>query len=798
MKYVGKRVPMMTNRKLAMGRGTFTADVKLPKLCWLALLRSPYANARLVSIDVTKAKAVPGVLDVVVGDEIAHAVGPTPMAADPVTFGGRSRPSYALAIDRVGFVGEAIAAVVAEDRYAAHRAVQEIGVEYDELPVVSDPEEALRPGSPRVEPDWPDNVLIQRDFVRGDADRAIRQADGVVRGRVKAQRYVPAPLEPRSFAASWDACEGFLTLWSSTQMPHTLRALLAMQFNLPETRIRVVQPNVGGGFGLKLPLAPEEVLVAYLSRKHGRAVRYVEERTEHLLAAGHCRETILEFEAGYRNDGRIAGLKVRVIADVGAQRYGTGWAQAFVTAYSLPTCYKVGDCRIEMTAVCTNKCGWMGYRAFGKEAAAFLMERVLDRIADATGVDRIQVRFRNFIPPEEFPYSQVSGAILDSGDYAGALEKLLALVRYEGFAREREEARREGRYLGLGIGLALTPEGCALPKSPILQGYDGTTVKVSPSGHVTILTGVTSPGCGNETGIAQIVADRLGVRLEDIRVVQGDTDTCPYGMGNYSSRSIMMGGSAALIAANDLRAKIFKVAAKALEVTPEDLEAEDGRVFVKGAPSRSLPLADVAKMIYFDAHGREACDVEPGLEVTRYYRIDNVYHQPETQGRFSSYPTWPYEAAAAVVDVDPATGIVRLVRYAIVHDCGTVVNPLLVDANLQGGIAQGVGGALYERLVYDEGGQLQTTTFMDYTLPTALEMPRNPEFRMGHQETPSPFTPMGVKGAGESGISAPLAAIPSAVEHALSHLKLELMETPITPDRLWKAIRKAEESSRGS
>lgn len=790
MKYVGKGLPSITNRKLATGRGTFTADVDLPGLCWMSVLRSVHAHAKIVSIDVSRARSIPGVIDVVTGEEMRE-IGPLPASADPGSYGGRSQKCYALAVERVGFVGEPIAAVLAEDRYAAHRALEEIEVEYETLPAVSDAEAALRPGAPLVEPSWPDNVLLRREFVRGDADRALASAHGVVRGRVRAHRYVPAPLEPRAFTASYDAYDQFLTLWASTQMPHTLRALMASQLSMPETNVRVIQPNVGGGFGLKGPVSSEEVLVSYLSRKHRRPVRYVEERTEHLLAAGHCRETLLEFEAGYAPDARLTGLKVRVIADVGAQRAGYGWAQSFVTAYTIPAAYKVDDCRVELLSVVTNKCPWTGYRAFGKEAAAFLMDRVLDRVADAAGVDRAEVRLRNFIPPEAFPYSQVSGAILDSGEYSVVMRKLLDLVDYESFAKEQADARAQGRYLGMGLSFALTPEGCALPKSPLLQGYDGTTVKIAPSGQVTVLTGVTSPGSGNETGIAQIVADRLGVRLEDIRVVQGDTDTCPYGMGNYSSRSLMMGGSAALIAANEIRGKLFNVAARALEVTPEDLDAEDGRVFVKGAPSRSIATGDIAKMVYFDAHGREACEVEPGLESTRYYRIDNVYHQPETQGRFSSYPTWPYEAAAVVVEVDPDTGIVRVLRYAAVHDCGTVVNPLLVDANLHGGIAQGIGAALFEQLVYDESGQLQTTTFMDYTLPTALEMPPSADFQLGHHETPSPFTPLGAKGAGESGISSPLGAIPSAVENAFSHLGLELMETPLTPNRVWRAIREA-------
>src|SRR5581483_11952709 len=477
MKYVGQSLPSITNPKLATGHGQFTADVDLPGMCWMAVLRSPYAHARIASIDTSAAKALPGVVAVVTGRDLVP-LGPIPATANPAAYGGKARDNWALAPDRVGFVGEAVAAVVAEDRYTAHAALQHIAVEWEELPVVHDAEEALRPGSPLVEPAWGDNVMLTRHFVTGDAARALGEADGVVRGRVKAHRYVAAPLEPRAFAASYDPYDDFLTFWASTQMPHTLRSLLAKQLGMPETNVRVIQPNVGGGFGLKGPLSPEEILVGWLAKTLGRPVRWVEERTEHFLAAGHSRETILDFEAGYRKDGRLSGLRVRVVADVGAPRATYGWAQSFVTAYSIPTGYKVPDCSIELFTVVTNKCPWTGYRAFGKEAASYLLERVMDRIADATGVDRIDVRLKNFIPPEEFPYAQVSGAILDSGNYAKAMRRVVEMVDMPAFRKEQAEARRQGRRLGVGFSFALTPEGCALPNSALLQGYDGTTVRI--------------------------------------------------------------------------------------------------------------------------------------------------------------------------------------------------------------------------------------------------------------------------------------------------------------------------------
>jgi carbon-monoxide dehydrogenase large subunit len=602
---------------------------------------------------------------------------------------------------------------------------------------------------------------------------------------VRAQRYVAAPMEPRASAASYDPYADQLTVWSSTQGPHPLRVYLSETLGMAERDIRVIQPHVGGGFGQKAPMFPEEVLVAYAARATGRPVKWVEERTEHFLAGGHAREERITFEAGYQRDGRVTALRVRIVADVGVAATFVGWAMAYVSAYCVPGPYKIDNCHIDLFIVVTNKCPWNGYRAFGKEAACFLLERLMDRVADATGLSRAAVRLRNFLAPEEFPYTQVSGAVLDSGNYAAAVQKVLEVAGAERFPAEQAEARQRGRHLGMGLAFELTPEGCALPNGHV-QGYDGTTVRVAPSGEVTVLTGVTSPGSGNETGIAQLVADALGARLQDIRVVQGDTDTCPFGLGNFSSRSVMIGGAAARLAALDIRAKMHQVAGRVLEVAPADLDAEDGRIFVKGAPTRGVTFREVASLVYRHAFGREASDIEPGLESTRYYRIGNVHHEPDAKGRISPYPTWPNGACIAVVEVDPETGVVKVLRYVMVHDAGFVVNPTLVDGNVLGAIAQGIGGALYENMVYDENGQLRTATFMDYTLPTAIEMP---PCTIAQQVTLSPFTLMGMKGAGESGIAAPLAAIASAIENAFPERSLQLMETPLMPSRVWHALR---------
>ncbi|MGD9763461.1 MAG: xanthine dehydrogenase family protein molybdopterin-binding subunit [Candidatus Binatia bacterium] len=785
MKYVGQRIPSLTNRVLVAGKGTFVGDVPLGNAATLVILRSPHARAAIRSIDVTGARQFPGVLAVLTGADVRAAMGPTPWTLDPAEVGGNSIPIYPLAHERVRYVGEPVAAVVAEDKYTAYRALEEIAVDYEPLPAVTDAVKALEPGSPLVEPAWGSNVLLDKAFTRGDFAAALARADGVVQGTVKAHRYAPVPLEPRAYAAAYDAFADELTVWSSTQMPHSLRQCIAQALRIRDTSIRVIQPHVGGGFGLKAAPFPEEILVAYISRTLQRSVRWIEERSEHLMAAGHAREETLSFTAGHRSDGKIIALDVRIVADIGAPAGYYGWAMSFVSAFCVPGAYQIDDCNVQLYSVVTNKCPWNGYRAMGKEAASYLMDRIMDKVARASGRDRAEVRLRNFVPVDAFPFRQVPGGVLDSGNYPAVLNRMLDAIDYKNFPAQQREARKEGKYLGLGIAFELTPEGGSVPHSQI-QGYDGTTIRITPEGRVTVLTGVTSPGSGNETGIAQIVADELGVDLAEVRVIQGDTQACPYGLGNYSSRSIMMGGGAAVLAARDLRAKILAVAGKMLEVAPQDLDIEGGIIHVQGAPERTLTIGDVAAEVYRHTYGPAAEHVEPGLEASRYSRIGNVYHQPEKDGQFSVYPTWPNGACGVVVEVDRDTGRLQILRCAFVHDCGTIINPLLVEANLHGGLAQGFGGAVYERHVYDDAGQLQTATLMDYTLPTAVDLP---SFEIGHVDTPSPFTNLGTKGAGESAIVAPLAAIVGAVENALFDFNVVIDQTPVTPDRVWRAIQ---------
>ena len=751
MKYVGQGISGRNNQRLVQGKGLFTADIQRPGQCWVALVRSPHAHARVGKISAEGALAVPGMVAVITGQEVAEDSKPFSFAQPPeveinqAEMKGKLFRSYALATDWVGYSGQPVVAVVAESPNIAAKAAELIDIDFTELPAVNDAESALQPQSAIAIPGWPDNLVFQTSYRRGDATAALAAAEGIVKGQLKVQRHVPVPLEPRAYVAEYDQRDDRLTLWASTQMPHTARSLLAGCLGMDSENVRVVQPDVGGSFGAKTPGSHEEVLVGLLARRLRRPMCWIEERSEYFLSGGHARETLFNFEAGYTQDGRISALKVDVIADIGMPQ--GAWAQSYVTAYCLPGAYVVDDCEIRVRSVVTNKCRWAGFRGFGKEVASYFMDRVLDRISDATGVDRVEVRFRNFIPADAFPYSQVSGALLDSGNYKGAMQKLVSQFDLNAFREEQKSARAEGRLLGIGFGFELTPEGCSMPNNDMLQGWDGVTVRIDPMGRVTVLTGVSSPGSGNETGIAQIVADTLGVTLDTINVVQGDTDRCPYGFGNFSSRSLMLGGSAALLAAQDIRDKLLKVASRLMQADPSELEVGDGQIYVRSTPGQNMPIKRVARFIYRNAFVPLMEDVEPGLEVTRYFRIGNVYHQPETQGRFNPYPTWPFMASAAVVEVDRESGFVKVLKYYGVHDCGKVINPTLVDANTQGAIAQGIGGTLYEELIYDQACQLQTITLMDYTLPTAVEIPF--DVVLGHQETPTPTTPLGTKGAGE-------------------------------------------------
>jgi aerobic carbon-monoxide dehydrogenase large subunit len=753
-----------------------------------SIVRSPHAHARILGIDATQAQQLPGVVEVILPDDIRAATRPIPEGWDTKEAGAKRVDWYALAQGRVRYIGEAVAMVVADTAAGAEAAAAIVAVEYEMLEAVESAEKALDPDSPLVEPSWGDNILISDSFVAGDPDSAFAGPLRRTSGTISSQRITGVPIEPRGILAQYNHVESLLTFWDSTQQPHQVRTLLAEALGVTEASIHVIQPDVGGAFGLKQPLSQEEVLVAFAARRLSRPVRWLESRVESLMVGGHARETSGRYEVAFTDEGVIEALRLDLLADVGAPTAYLGWGMSFVTMYSIPTVYRIPNVAVSLQSVVTNKCPWTPYRGFGKDVASFIMDRIIEDVSRRLGVSSVEVRRRNFIQPDQFPFPQASGAMLDSGNYAQTLDALMELVDYDGFREVQRRARAEGRHIGLGIGQELTPEGVSMPGSIMNQGYDGATVRVMPTGAVMVLAGVTSPGTGNETGLAQIAAEALGCEVSNVSVVQGDTDACPWGLGNYSSRSIIIGGSAVIEACQELRDRLHTVAAAMLGCGSDALGWGGGKIWVVEAPERWLPFADVVERIYWHAFEEHSDLVEPGLEATRYFRIPNIYHQPERDGRFSVYPTWPNGIAAAVVEVDRETGHVRLLRHVLVEDAGTLINPLLANANLHGGIAQGIGSAMYEELAYDESGQLLTATFMDYTIPTAVELPR---LEVSHKSTPSPFTPLGAKGVGESGMGSSLGALCNAIEDAFPDLDIFFDRLPLTPQRVWNAIREA-------
>jgi carbon-monoxide dehydrogenase large subunit len=764
------------------GRGGYLDDVVLPGTLHAAVLRSPYAHARIAGIDTEPARRARGVRLVVTGAEVAQQLGIVPHFFDPALVGGRTADFRQLALDEVVYAGEPVAAVVADTLHDAQAALELIAVDYEPLPHVVDAEAALADGAPRVFDHWEDNVLIRLPFAEGDATAVLDSAEHVLEGEVRIQRYQTAPLETRGYLADWGA-DGRLTFHASTQNPHPLRSHLAEVLGLPETAVRVVATRLGGGFGHKFHGYPEESLVALLARAVGAPVKWVESREECMLVG--AREFTHRFAVAYDDDGRILALRDRIVADIGALGASGGWGMAFVAGMAFPGPYRIKDYDVESVAVVTNKAPWNGARGYGKESAALAIERMVDLVAAELSLDPAEVRRRNFIPPDEFPYWTASKH-LDSGDYGAVLDHVLELSEYELAREEQSRARAGGRLVGVGIGFELTPEGGDF-SGALLRGFDTSTVRVHPGGEVTVLTGVTSPGTGNETGIAQVVAAELGISPDAVTVVQGDTDRCPYGYGNFSSRSMTVGGAAAVLAARDIRVTLAAAAGVLLETTPEKIELAGGRAFVVDAPERSMTVPELAAAVFtrtLAVHGLDQAQ----LESTRTYAPSNIHNLPDEQGRWSPYPSFPYSGHVATVEIDRETGIVRLVGYSGVHDCGTIINPLLVESQFLGAIVMGIGGALWEELRYDSDGRLETRTFKQYLMPRATDLPW---IRTGHEVTPSPFALLGMKGSGESGVAGAVAALANAVNDALLPLGVTVDQMPLSAPRVLQAIRKA-------
>jgi len=772
---IGAPVKRREDQRLLTGRGRFVADLVLPGMLHVAFLRSPHAHARILGIDTTAARACGGVAAVVTGEELRdHA---RPIRAQSRMRGYAATEMPALAPTRARYAGEAVAAVAAESRYAAEDALDRISVDYAPLAAVTDPRAAMATGGPLLHDDAPGNLLLSREFSQGDVGAALAGSAVVVGDRFRLHRHAAVAIENRACLAEWEPGTGALTLWTSTQVPGMIREALAELLGIPAHRVRVVAPDVGGGFGMKSALYPEEVAVSALARLLGRPVKWVGDRREDLLTSTQAWDEDIEAELGVDGDGCIRGLRAKVWADVGAYSVypWTASIEVIQVVSFLPGPYRVPHYHGQAWGVATNKAPMGPYRGVGRPVSTFVMEALLDRAARRLGVDPAAIRRANLIQPNELPYRSPSGLVWDSGSFAESLERACEAVDYAGFraAQRHDVPARRRAGIGLASYVELTGVGSAIPASPgadIATGTEGATVRVDPAGTVTASFGLACHGQGHETTLAQVVAQELGVELDAVRVVHGDTEAGPIGSGTYASRSAVIGGGAAILASRAVRDKALQIAAHRLEADVRDLELSSGVARVRGAPDRRLTLSEIARSAYAGTR-RLPTGMEPGLEATRFYD--------------------PYIGTAAnathvaVVEVDLDLCSITLTRYVVVEDGGRLINPMIVEGQAIGGVAQGAGAALLEELVYGDGGQLLTGSLMDYLIPTAAELPR---VEVLHLEQPSPSTLGGFKGVGEGGTIGAPAAIANAVADALAPLGIEITELPVTPERLFRLL----------
>ncbi len=772
---VGARVKRREDPRLVRGLAHYVDDVRLPDTLHVAILRSPHAHARIRSIRVEEASKAPGVVSVVTGNDIRDSIGPVPVVAKNPTL--RVPLHTVLAVDKVCYVGDGVAAVVAQDRYAAQDALDLIQVEYEPLPVVSDPEQALAPGSPVIHSEWPDNVAFLWILKQGNLDRAFRNAYRIVKQHLVHQRLAPIAIEGRGVLARYLPGEKELTVWSSTQIPHLLKTQLSLMLRQPENLVRVIAPEVGGAFGSKLNVYAEEALVAYLSRTLNRPVKWIEERRENIQATIHGRGQVGDVEIAVKKDGTILGLQYRVIADIGAYHQLLTPGIPPLTGLMLSGAYKIPCISMEVTGVFTNKMSTDAYRGAGRPEATYVVERIIDRVAQELGIDPVKIRQKNFPQRRDFPFKTATGLIYDSGNYRAALSKALKLAGYEKLRREQKRLRKQGRYLGIGLSTYVEISGMGPSSAMPAGGWESGTVRVEPTGKVTVLTGTSPHGQGQETSFAQIVADELGVDLDDVTVVHGDTAVVTSGVGTFGSRATAVGGTAVLQAATKVKEKARKIAANILEANPVDLVFSGGKFAVKGVPKKGITIQQIALEAHLATNLPKR--MEPGLSATSVFEPSNF--------------TFPFGTHICVVEVDPKSGEVTVKKYIAVDDCGKVINPLLVDGQIHGGIAQGIGQALWEGVVYDENGQLLTGSLMDYALPKAKDLPR---LELARTETPTPVNPLGAKGVGESGTIGSTPAVVNAVVDALAPFGVVHIDMPLMPEKIWRLCRSKDAADR--
>ena len=773
----GSGIRRREDPRLITGAASYTDDLTLPGMLYAAMLRSPYAHARIGEIDVSRAQSARGVVAVYTHADIEGVLQPSPCAWLLPDSDLKIAEYPCLAKDTARYVGEIVAVVVAESRYQAYDALDLIDVDYDPLPAVIDLDHAGGSEAARLHAEIEGNQAFHWVVAGGDIDAAFDDPDAVIlKERIVQQRLIPTAMETRAAVAQYVKASGELTLWNTTQNPHIVRFLCSLVTGVPEDRLRVIAPEVGGGFGSKIAVYPADFVTVFCAMQLGAPVKWTETRSENYQATTHGRNHVQDVELAATKDGRITGIRAEVRAGMGA--YLSTAAPGIPTilhGLMLSGVYDIPAIREDVYGLYTNETPVEAYRGAGRPEATFMLERLVDMLADRLGMDPAEVRRRNFIPKFDDGRGVATGLTYDSGDYPRALDKLLAHADYAGLRAEQEEARKQERYLG--IGLSTYVEICGLGPSQVagaigFQGglWESAIVRFHPSGKVHVFIGSSPHGQGEETTFAQIVAAELGVSPEDVKVFHGDTDNTPMGWGTYGSRTTAVGGAALALTARKIREKCKVIAAHLLEAAVEDMEYADGNFFVKGSPENGKTIQDIALMANVSWNMPEG--VESGLEASTFYDPPNF--------------VFPYGAHLALVEVDAETGQVELKRYIALDDCGPQINPTIVEGQVHGGVVQGIGQALWEEAVYDEDGQLLSGTMLDYAIPRADKLP---EIEVLSTVTPSPHHPLGVKGIGEAGTIASTAAVYNAVMDALKPLRPGPLQMPFTPERVWRAVQ---------
>ncbi|MGY1762174.1 xanthine dehydrogenase family protein molybdopterin-binding subunit [Geodermatophilus sp. SYSU D00779] len=776
---VGKARRRKEDARLITGRTTWTDNTVLPGMLHLAVVRSPVAHAKIGSIDVSAAQEAPGVIAVLTGRDVADEQGSIPCAW-PVTPDMVNPGHPSIAVDEVNHVGEAVAVIVARSKAAAQDAVELVDVDYDLLPAVLDMEEAVAEGAQLTHDHLESNRSFHFVFESGDAgtgqhtDEAFRDAEVVVSRRFVQQRLIPAFMEPRSVVVQPQGDN--YTMWSSTQVPHILRIMLAMVTGVPEHKLRVVAPDVGGGFGGKLQVTPEEVISLLVARRLGKPVKWTETRSESLMTAHHGRDQIQYIDIAADREGNVKGLRCRILADMGAYLRLVSPGVPVLGAFMFNGIYKFPAYRFECDGIFTNKTPTDAYRGAGRPEATFAIERIMDELAVELGMDPLELRRRNWIRAEEFPFTSVAGMTYDSGDYETATQKALELLGYDELRAEQRRRRESNDPVQLGIGVSTFTEMCGLAPSRVLGslsygagGWEHASIRMLPTGKVEVVSGATPHGQGHETAWSQLVADRLGVPFEDIEVLHGDTSISPRGLDTYGSRSLVVGGAAVVNAAEKVVAKARRVAAHLLEASEDDLDFSGGKFSVRGTPGAEVSIQEIA-LATFAAHNFPE-GVEPSIDADATFDPENF--------------SFPHGTHLCAMEVDTETGMVKIRKYACVDDVGTIVNPLIVEGQIHGGLAQGIAQALFEEAVYDADGNLTTGTFVDYLVPSAADLPH---FDTGNTVHEAPGNPIGAKGVGEAGTIASTPAVVNAALDAVRHLGVSDIRMPLTPERVWRAI----------